>query len=455
MPTGSQQSDVVVVGAGLAGLTAARDVNEAGADVTVLEARERVGGRTLSTALAGEEVVDLGAQWIGPGQDRIQALVDDLDLETFPQYEDGLDRLGVDGDTLSATDTIEALPLHDRLNLYYAIWRLETLRERVDLERPWETRGAARLDEITLGRWKRRHLKTSRSRDVFDAIVRALFTSEPSELSFLYFLYYLHAGGGFESLVSTEGGAQQSRIEGGTQQIAEALAAPLDESVHLEAPVRSIAWDDEGVTVTTDGGTFAGRYAIVAVPPTMAGRIAYDPPLPAARDALTQRMPMGDVVKCVAAYESPFWRAAGYSGGILDADGVVGLAFDDSPPDGQSGALVGFILGERARTWSDRDSDDRRDRVLAEFADHFGGAAADPIAYVDRAWSNERWSGGCYAGNMGPGTMTALGEALREPVGPIHWAGTETAAEWYGYMDGAVRSGERAAREVTDRLDDA
>lgn len=449
---GQRDGDVIVVGAGLAGLVAARDVVAAGHDVTVLEARDRVGGRTLTVELDDGDAVDLGAQWIGPGQERIKALVADLGLETFPQYDEGRGRFVTGRDATEGPDPIAALPLHDRLSLSVAIWRLERLRQRVDLEAPWESPGAERLDAMSVETWKRRILKTSRSRAFFDAVIRAIFTSEPAELSLLYALTYFQAGGGFERLASVEGGAQQTRIVGGTQQIARALAADLGDAVRLESPVRHIERGEEAVTVSAGGETHRGTYAIVAVPPTMAGRIDYDPPLPVARDALTQRMPMGSVVKCVATYEEPFWREAGYSGAVLDAAGVVGLAFDDSPQDGSTGALVGFLLGDRARTWSERPPSDRREQVIAAFADHFGPDAHDPIEYVDRAWSTERWSGGCYAGNMPPGTMTSLGEALREPVGRIHWSGTETATRWYGYMDGAVRSGERAASEVLARF---
>lgn len=224
------------------------------------------------------------------------------------------------------------------------------------------------------------------------------------------------------------------------------------------------------MTVRAEGCAVAGECAVVAVPPALAGRIDYDPPLPARRDGLTQRTPMGAVVKCVAAYEEPFWREEGLSGEVVDAEGPVGLVYDDSPPDGSTGALVGFLLGDGAREWADCGVDqreppdgatggavsgaaDRREMVLDQFAAYFGPAAADAVAYVDQVWANERYSRGCYAGNMPPGALTSYGAALREPCGRIHWAGTETAKRWYGYMDGAVSSGKRAAAEVVDRLE--
>ncbi|MFC7230436.1 flavin monoamine oxidase family protein [Saliphagus sp. GCM10025308] len=241
-------------------------------------------------------------------------------------------------------------------------------------------------------------------------------------------------------------------MEGGAQQLSQLMADELADVVHLEAPVRAITQDESGVTVESDGGTYTGTFAIVAIPPTLAGRIAYTPTLPARRDALTQRMPMGATIKCIATYEEPFWRSDGYSGFVLTEDAVVGFVFDDLAAESTTGALVGFVVGSQARTWSERDATDRRERVLDDFARYFGDRAVEPVEYVEQSWSNEQWSAGCYAGNMTPGTMTAYGSVLREPVGRIHWAGTETATQWCGYMDGAIRSGNRAADEVSERL---
>lgn len=446
-------ADAVVVGAGLAGLTAARTLTGDGHDVTVLEARDRVGGRTFDHELADGEVVELGAQWVGPSQDHVLDLIEEFGLETTPQYDEGATLLAVDGSLGGHEDTFEVLPTEARSELEEAFVQIEVLREELPLEAPHEAPSADEWDATTVESWKRETLETAEARAAFDTILRSLVTVEPGDISLLYFLHYVNAAGGLGPITSVEGGAQERRVVGGTQQLSQLLADELDGAVHLESPVRAIAQDDAEVTVEADTGTYSGSYVVVAIPPVLAGRIAYDPPLPARRDALTQRMPMGATIKCVATYEEPFWREDGYSGQVLADDGVVGLMFDDSPADSTAGALVGFVLADRARLWSERDPATRREAVLADFARYFGERAADPTEYVEQAWSNEPWSAGCYAGNMTPGTMTGYGEVLREPVGRIHWAGTETATRWCGYMDGAVRSGKRAARAVSERLD--
>lgn len=444
------ETEVVVVGAGLAGLSAARRLDEQGVDVHVLEARDRVGGRTLSEEVGGERV-DLGAQWIGPDQGHVHELVDDLGVETFDQYVDGEAQFRADGETRRHEDAIRALPRTAQLNLLYAVRRLNQKSRQVPLDVPHEAPEAESWDATTVASWRDSVLKVGAARDAFDAVFRAVFGCEPRELSLLYFLFYINAAGGYASLTSVEGGAQQTRLVGGTQQLSQGLADELGDRVHLGAPVRAIDHGDD-VTVHADGLTATGERAIVAIPPALAGRITYDPALPAWRDGLTQRTPMGNVVKCVAAYEEPFWRSRGLSGEVVDAEGPVGLVYDDSPADGSAGALVGFLFGDDARALADADEAERREVVLSAFADHFGRRAAEPEAYTDQAWASERFSRGCYAGNMGPGTLSSYGDVLREPVGRLHWAGTETAEEWYGYMDGAISSGKRAAAEVTDQL---
>jgi monoamine oxidase len=279
-----------------------------------------------------------------------------------------------------------------------------------------------------------------------------VLTCEPRDVSLLFFLSYLRWGEGLESLISIPGGAQQDRFVGGAQQLSTKLAEKISPPVIVNAAVRGIEQDAEGVTVHARGNAFRARYAIVALPPALAGRIDYAAPLPARRDQLTSRLPMGSVIKYVAAYDRPFWREAGFSGEAVSDTGITVTTFDDSSADGKHPALVTFSDGRAARDWSDRSPAERQQAVLDEFVRFFGPQAARPVAFAEKNWNDDPWSRGCYVGVAGPGTLTACGEALREPCGRLHWSGTETATEWMGYMEGALQSGERAAEEVLARL---
>lgn len=450
--TARDRTDVLVVGAGLAGLTAARRLAEACATVRVLEARDRVGGRTLVHTLDDGEAIDLGGQWVGPTQDRILALIEHLGLDTYPQHETGRKQLQVCGARRTYKGEIPSLPPLSLIDLHRVFSRLDALAAEVPLDAPYDAPRATEWDGMTVETWKRRFLRTKHARAVFDVGVEAIFAVEPADLSFLHFLFYLRSGGGLMRLSQIRDGAQQTRIRGGVQQIAERLAHALGDRVRLSAPVRVLERSERGVTARTDAGVFSADYAVLAVPPALAGRIDFRPALSPRRTQLLQRVPMGSVIKCIAVYETPFWREEGWSGEVVCDEDPVKVIFDDGPPEGSYGALLGFMAGRSARAWSGRDPAERRAVVLDRFARFFGPKAARPVHYVDHDWSAETWSAGCYVGLMPPGVMTAYGDLVRAPEGRLHWAGTETATVWNGYLDGAVRSGERAADEVLARL---
>jgi monoamine oxidase len=441
---------VVVVGAGLAGLAAARELAAAGKEVVVLEARERVGGRVVNEEIGEGKVVELGGAWIGPTQDRLAALARELDVRTFPSWSTGLHLIERDGSLRRYRGTVPPINPLVLIELGIAYLRLRRLTKRVPLDTPWEAPGAAALDSQTARSWIARNVRTRTGRQLLELAVEAVWAAEPEDLSLLHMLFYIRSAGSFEMLLGTEGGAQQDRFVGGSQLIANRLAERLGERVVLGAPVRRIAHDADSVSVEADGVRVDGRRAIVALAPALAGRIAYDPPLPGYRDQLTQRTPLGTVAKCVAIYDERFWSSEGLSGQVASTRGPIKLVFDGSPPDGSPGVLVGFLEGRRARELGRLRAERRRDAVIECFARFFGERARAPTAYLERFWAEEQWSRGCYGCFMPPGAWTAYGPALREPVGPLHWAGTETATVWSGYMDGAVRSGEAAAHRVLD-----
>jgi monoamine oxidase len=447
-----RETEVVVVGAGLAGLSAAREVVKAGREAIVLEARDRVGGRTLNEPIGDGKTVEIGGQWVGPTQRRVLEVISELGLETFPTYTEGANLFERRGRMRRYRGTIPRVNPAGLAEVGMLLARINRMATDVDPEMPWETPKAQAWDSQTFATWMRRASRTGTGRDILRLAINAVWAAEPEDVSLLHVLFYVRSAGSIEVLLDTDGGAQQDRIVGGSQLISIRLAEGLGDRVLLGHPARRISQANGGVTVDADGVTVKARRAIVAVPPTLASRISYDPPLPAVRDGLTQRMAQGSVVKCMAIYDEPFWRADGLSGQVTSADGPVSVAFDNSPPDGSPGVLLGFLEGRAARQASGLPEAERRAIVVACFERFFGRRAASPRAYVDRAWAEDEWSRGCYGGFLSPGAWTDYGVALRRPVGPIHWAGAETATVWNGYMDGAISSGERAARNALDQL---
>jgi monoamine oxidase len=466
-------TDVVIVGAGFAGLTAARLLAAAGHSVTVLEARDRVGGRAWNHDLGGGRVSERGATFAGPTQDHILALAQAVGVSTFPTYDTGDNiyinnvdnplgligpqRYSDSGPLGGLTGTAPPDPTIIA-ELTEVVQQLDQMSTQVPVDSPWSASSASSWDGQTLESWIDSNSLTPRFKALVPAATRPIFGAEPRELSLLFVLFYIAASGNeqnpgtFERNFDTRNGAQQSRFVGGTQEITNRVAAALGQRIVLSSPVRRIATAKGGVIVHSDRITVTAKRVIVATPPTLAGRIQYEPGLPFARDQLIQRYPQGTLTKVAAVYPTPFWRDSGLTGTVLDTGGPVNASFDDSPPEGSPGVLFGFVGGDNARTYNAMSPSGRQSAVIDQLVTWFGSQAANPTAYFDTNWSEEIWTRGCPVGIPTPGTLLAYGPLLRQPVGRIHWAGTETSTYWNGYMDGAVRSGERSAAEVLSAL---
>jgi monoamine oxidase len=441
----STNSDVVVVGGGFAGLSAARDLVRLGHDVVVLEGRDRVGGRSSTTTIAGTPV-DLGGTFVGPTQDAVLALANELGCETVRTHSRGKNLIRWHGRVRSYRSTIPKLSIIELLDVSRIQWRFERVCRRVPVNEPWTSSIADILDSKTLDEWLRYVHAGASTRNLMAIMARVTWGCEPEEVSMLHAIRYVKAAGGLGRMLDVEGGAQQDRFPGGTQQIALRMAEELGERVVLNAVVRRIERRSDGsLIVGSDRGDVTAKAVIVAIPPAHRAGIEFDPALPPEYEKLTEHWPQGNLSKAYAAYETPFWRANGCSGEALSDEGPVFITFDVSPSDTGPGVLLGFT---DARTFDPLPPDERREQALEGFVMLFGEAAGRPIDYIDHRWGTEEFAPGGPTAAVPPGSWTTYGPWLRKAVDGIYWAGTETADEWTGFLDGAVRSGKRAADEV-------
>jgi monoamine oxidase len=445
-------ADVCVVGAGYAGLTAARRLSEGAKSVVVLEARDRVGGRIWTQHLSDGSAVDRGGAWLAPKHDAIFGLAREVGVSTYKTWVKGAHLL-IDGDrTRRYTGLIPKISPLAVATIAVAQTRLDRMARKVPLEEPWTAKRAAEWDSRSVA-WflERSGIRTTIARDLFEMAVRGLFTGDLNDVSFLHMLLLVHGHGSINTLFSITGGSQENMVEGGAGSIAQRVADALGDAVRLNAPVRSITQHDDRVVVDTGDLVVSSHHAVVAVPPALLLEIAFDPVLPEDRLTLYRNSVAGSETKTLVVYDEPFWRADGFSGQTSQPHSAAEVTLDASPVSGSPSVIASFTFGPVAERFDALDPAERRRAVLDALTARFGPRAASPSEFIETAWWTEEWTRGCSMAHLHLGILSRYGPLIREPLGRVHWAGTETSTTSHGAIDGAVRSGMRAAAEILDR----
>ncbi|MHA8087696.1 flavin monoamine oxidase family protein [Aquirufa sp. Wall-65K1] len=443
-------TEILIVGAGYAGIAAAKKLHAAGKDFIILEARDRIGGRTLTENLTSGPSVDMGAKWVGPTQHLVWEWIKESQTETYETYDQGKNLLKFKDKISSYTGTIPKIDPISLIDLGMAIHRMNKLSEQISISEPWNHPKAKEYDAMTLATWMDKHIWTAKAKHLFEIGIQTVFAVEASEISLLFALFYFKSGDNMDTLISIKNGAQQSILKGGTQGLVKKIAAPWMKKIQLNEPLLKLVQHETGIVATSANLRITANKCILSIPPVLINSIVFDPPLLQQKAQLYQRMPMGAAMKVYLIYPSPFWRGMGYSGQIVSDEYPLKVTFDVGHTDSDHGVLLVFVEGNDARNFIELEEDVRRKMILERVVKIFGHQAVQPLQYVDKCWTEEVYSRGCYTGLMGPNTLTQFGHQIRAPFKHVHFAGTETAEKWNGYLDGAISSGYRAASEVLE-----
>ncbi|RWE64047.1 FAD-dependent oxidoreductase [Mesorhizobium sp.] len=440
--------DVVVVGAGLSGSYIALLLKDAGLSVKLLEARERVGGLTYSPeskAYGGR--VDLGGQWVSPQHKRMNTLIAKYKVPLVKQFVAGR-RACLHGAEVfyGEMGTVPGLSPEEQADYKEAYGRLYAAMDGL-AENPWESKDAKALDSITYVSWVDSICKPGRVHASMCRMPGAYYGALPEEISALELIHKLRSCGGPLFMSDTATGGQAFHMMGSAM-VSEGMAGELGDALILSSPVRRVEWDDKGATVISDKISLRCRHVVFAVQPVMINQLQFDPPLPAKRRLLHQRFPSGRNTKAVVIYDRPFWRDRNLNGNIIATDGSMTAAFDLGGQGTDKGILITLFTGRAAYGVDNLAHAERRDVILSKLAQALGNEAREPLEYMDQVWADEEWSGGASSPFLVPGVLTTIGAEIREPVGPLHWAGTHMATQYRGYMEGALVAGEAAAQRI-------
>ena len=444
--------DVVIVGAGAAGLTAANELKKAGLSVAVLEARDRVGGRLWTDTIEGA-MLEIGGQWISPDQTALIETVADLGLDTFSRYREG-DSVYVGPDGTAHRFTGEMFPVSPETEAVIArlTERLDAMVAEIDPDRPWAHEKAAEWDSVSWDAWLRAQTDDDEAvRNLAFATGSAMLTKPTHAISLLESLLMAASAGSYSNLVDADF-ILDKRVVGGLQQVPLLLAERLGEDVFLNQPVRTLEWSDEGVTAVADGMTVRARQAILALAPVLYSRISFVPALPRLQHQMHQHLSMGFVIKVHAVYETPFWREKGLSGTAFSPYELSHEAYDNSNHGEERGTLVGFVSDLNADGVFELSADERKQRILTSLSHYYGPEALDPVVYYESDWGSEEWTRGAYAASFDLGGLSRYGKHLREAVGPIHFACSDLAGAGYQHVDGAIRMGRLVAGQIVDEV---